>query len=218
MVQSLRDSLAMVLERGLVHGERSPCGRSISDIEANIYKTVQIGDQCWMAENLRTSKYRDGTEIPNVTDNSQWWDLTTGAWAHYDNQDAYETKYGKLYNWYAVADSRNLCPTGWHVPSDAEWTALWNQLGSDPGHKMKSTSGWNNNGNGSNASGFTGLPGGYRKYDGTFFAVGRLGYFWSSTARLSGTAVSRFLGGGRRGLSFESDYKFSGFSVRCLRD
>jgi uncharacterized protein (TIGR02145 family) len=195
-----------------------PCGSPITDIDGNSYKTVQIGNQCWMAENLRTSKYRDGTPIPNVTGTSQWGSLTTGAWAHYDNQAANETRYGKLYNWYAVADSRNVCLVGWHVPTDAEWTVLGNHLGSEPGHKMKATSGWNNRGNGSNASGFNGLPGGSRYADGAFNNVGRGGYFWSSSEASSGVAWNRGLNGGNRDLGRGNVNERGGFSVRCLRD
>ena len=171
-----------------------------------------------MAENLKTSKYRDGTPIPNVTGTSQWGNLTTGAWSHYDNQAANETRYGKLYNWYAVADSRNLCPVGWHVPTDAEWTVLSNHLGSEPGHKMKATSGWTNNGNGSNASGFNGLPGGSRGLGGPFGGVGWGGYFWSSSELNSGLAWTRSLPNDARDLARFYDDKRAGFSVRCLRD
>jgi uncharacterized protein (TIGR02145 family) len=171
-----------------------------------------------MAENLKTSKYRDGTPIPNVTGTSQWGNLTTGAWSHYENSSANETVYGKLYNWYAVADSRNICPVGWHVPTDAEWTVLSNHLGSEPGHKMKATSGWTNNGNGSNASGFNGLPGGSRVDDGTFSNVGRSGLFWSSSKNFSVSAWSRVLLNDYRFLDRNLNDERDGFSVRCLRD
>ena len=203
---------------GTSHQSIDTCGDPIADIDGNTYKTVQIGRQCWMAENLKTSKYQDGTTIPNVTGNSQWGRLTTGAWVHYDNSSANETVYGKLYNWYAVADRRNVCPTGWYVPSDAEWTILSNFIGTDVGFKMKSTTGWVNNGNGSNASGFNGLPGGYRFPDDEFNAVGRDGYFWSSSEASSGVARNRGLGGGVRALGRGSHYKSDGFSVRCVLD
>ena len=185
---------------------------SVTDIDGNTYKIVQIGTQVWMAENLKTSKYRDGSSIPNVTGNSQWAGLTTGAWAHYDNSTANETVYGKLYNWHAVADRRNVCPTGWHVPSDAEWTVLSNFLATDVGFKMKATTF-----GGSNASGFNGLPGGYRYPDDEFNAVGMDGYFWSSSENDSASAWNRGLyrtGDPGRG----SHYKSDGFSVRCVLD
>ncbi len=217
--ETIRIGRDEVLEKSVALREGPPpCGATLIDIEGNTYKTVQIGDQCWMAENLRTSKYRDGTAIPKVTGNSQWGGLTRGAWAHYDNQATNETKYGKLYNWHAVANRRNVCPVGWHVPTDAEWTVLGNHLGSEPGHKMKSTSGWANNGNGSNASGFNGLPGGFRDLDGTFYYVGRYGYFWSSSESNSVGAWFRFLSNDLRDLFRSFNHKRNGFSVRCLRD
>jgi uncharacterized protein (TIGR02145 family) len=191
---------------------------SVTDIDGNVYPTVHIGTQVWMAANLKTTRYRDGTTIPNVTNGTTWSGLTTGAWANYDNNAANDATYGKLYNWYAVADSRNICPAGWHVPTDAEWTVLSNFLATDVGFKMKSTSGWDNNGNGSNASGFNGLPGGVRNPNGTFATVGRSGYFWSSSEFNSDYAWYRYLGSGNRDLGRVSNDKSFGFSVRCLRD
>jgi len=191
----------------------------LTDNDGNTYAIVQIGTQTWMAENLRTSRYRNGDAIPNVTNNTTWASLTTGAWATYDNNAANNATYGKLYNWYAVADGRNVCPVGWHVPTDAEWTVLSNHLGSEPGHKMKSTSGWSNNGNGSNASGFTGFPGGDRGNNGTFYGGGRYGYFWSSSENDSDSAWYRYLTNALRGLFRNDDSNEKlGFSVRCVRD
>lgn len=192
--------------------------QTVTDIDGNVYPTVQIGTQVWMAANLKTTRYRDGSTIPNVTNATTWSGLTTGAWANYNNDSANDAIYGKLYNWYAVADARNVCPTGWHVPSDAEWTVLSNFLGTDVGFKMKSTSGWSSNGNGSNASGFNGLPGGYRGYDGTFYGVGRSGSFWSSTQASPGGAWYRSLSSANRDLARSNYNKKRGFSVRCLRD
>jgi uncharacterized protein (TIGR02145 family) len=190
----------------------------IQDIDGNRYKTVRIGDQVWMAENLRTTRYQDGSLIPNVTDGGQWSQLSTGAWAFYNNDPALGEIYGKLYNWYAAADERNACPVGWHVPSDEEWTVLSEFLGEDAGFKMKSISGWDNNGNGSNASGFTGLPGGSRYLDGTFYDVGRFGIFWSSSEYNSANAWRRFLDVPNRALYREYlIFKGNGFSIRCVR-
>ena len=120
---------------------------TITDADGNVYTSVTIGTQEWMSENLRASKYSDVTSIPNVTDVGQWANLSTGAWSHYENDSSqYESMYGKLYNWYAVNTSK-LCPTGWHVPTDAEWTVLYNYLGVDVysgrGRTVKTTSGWN---------------------------------------------------------------------------
>jgi uncharacterized protein (TIGR02145 family) len=194
-----------------------PCS-TLRDIDGNTYKAVQIGDQCWIAENLRTTKYQDGSSIPNVKNNSQWGNLSTGAWSHYDNQVANDSKYGKLYNWYAVADSRNICPVGWHVPRDAEGTVLSDYLGENPGFKMKSTSGWNNNGNGSNSSGFSGYPGGHSNNLGNFFVIERNAYFWSSTESSSSNAWYRPLGSNNQELYRSFTIKLDGFSVRCIRD
>jgi uncharacterized protein (TIGR02145 family) len=191
---------------------------SVTDIDGNVYPTVQIGTQVWMAANLKTTRYRNGTTIPNVTNGTTWSGLTTGAWASYDNTTANNTTYGKLYNWYAVADSRNVCPAGWHVPTDAEWTVLSNFLATDVGFKMKSTSGWANNGNGSNASGFNGLPGGLRDFDGSFGSVGWYGFFWSSSESGSDVAWTLVLSDGSRALGRSGANKRYGFSVRCLRD
>jgi len=192
----------------------------VTDIDGNEYATIQIGTQVWMAENLRTSKYCNGDPIPNAADNTQWSNLTTGAWAHYDNDSQYEELYGKLYNWYAAADTRNICPCGWHVPTDAEWTVLSDYLGGEDvaGTKMKTTIGWNENGNGTNESGFSGLPGGVRGFSGTFYDVGDFGYWWSSLENTTGDAWYRVLGYFADDLARDKIFMSNGFSVRCLRD
>ncbi len=115
--------------------------KSITDIDGNLYKTVNIGNQQWMAENLKVTRYNDGTAIQNIPDNTKWSNLTTGAWTYYNNDGANNTKYGKLYNWYAVSETsngnKNVCPTGWHVPADAEWIVLTDYLGGDAGAKIR---------------------------------------------------------------------------------
>lgn len=143
---------------------------AVTDIEGNVYLTIKIGDQLWMAENLKVSRYRNGDNIPNVPDTSEWVNLTTGAWVYYNNDSSNDETYGKLYNWYAVDDNRGLCPTGWHVPSEEEWTTLTIFLiGRNVGGTMKSTTGWNSPNTGAtNESGFSGLPGGNRNSDGDF--------------------------------------------------
>jgi uncharacterized protein (TIGR02145 family) len=192
---------------------------TVSDIDGNVYPTVQIGTQVWMAANLKTTRYRNGTSIPNVTNATTWAGLTTGAWAHYENNAANDATYGKLYNWFAAADSRNLCPAGWHMPTDSDWTVLSNFLATDVGFKMKSTSGWLNNGNGSNASGFNGLPGGYRNVVGFFYDVGSYGYYWSASDGSSDDAWARLRIDVSRDLSRDDiNFERDGFSVRCLRD
>jgi uncharacterized protein (TIGR02145 family) len=193
----------------------------LTDIDGNVYKTFQIGSQNWMAANLKTTRYRDGSVIPNVTNATTWAGLETGAWVNYNNDAANDAIYGKLYNWLAVATSAGLCPTGWHVPTDSEWTVLSNFLAGDVGFKMKSTSGWADNGNGSNESGFNGLPGGYRSWSrGRFDDVGRSGVFWSSSELIPGSVYVwyRYLNYGFALNSEHSAGKRTGFSVRCLRD
>jgi Fibrobacter succinogenes major domain (Fib_succ_major). len=149
--------------------------------------------------------------------------LTTGAWVHYDNDSQYENPYGKLYNWYTVDDPRNVCPTGWHVPTDAEYTLLTDYLGggSVAGGKMKSTGTqyWlSPNSGATNESGFSGLPGGYRLYYGTFGTIGESGYWWSSTEVDTSNAWYRNLDY-YYGYVYRVNYlKKNGFSVRCLRD
>jgi uncharacterized protein (TIGR02145 family) len=193
------------------------------------YTTVVLGNgQEWMAENLRTTTYANGDPIPNVTDNTAWLQLTTGAWVHCLNNSSYENPYGKLYNWYAVVDPRNVCPTGWHVPTDGEWTVLSDYLGGESvaGGKMKSTSGWDING--TNESGFSGLPGGGRDTNlGNFTPPGGMGNWWSASETFAGTEDE---GAAIRGIGYFQGldipatlfrltyYKRDGFSVRCLRD
>ena len=202
-------------------------GPDITDIEGNTYKTVTIGTQTWMAENLKVSKYSDGTTIPNITDNTQWSNLTTGAWSYYWNDTAANAIYGKLYNWYAVSSTtngnKNICPTGWHVPTDTEWTVLTDCLGGEivAGAKMKEvgTTSWNSpNTSATNTSLFTGLPGGYRNYDGNYYNIGVNGNWWSSTEYGTGGAWIRSLYGGNGNAFRDGSNKESGLSVRCLRD
>ena len=193
------------------------------DVDGNVYKSVTIGIQEWMVENLRTTKYADGTAIHNVTNNSSWGSLNTGAWSHYDNDSQHESTYGKLYNWYAASDSRNLCPTGWHVPTDADWTLLTKYLAANgyngkEGTALKSNSGWNSNGNGTDNYLWLGFPGGFRSFSGYFDGVGYDGYWWSSLESNASNAWFRYLDTNNGLVSKANYYKRYGFSVRCLRD
>ncbi len=201
----------------------------LTDIDGNRYKTVQIGNQLWMAENLKTTRYSNGDEIPNVMGTGEWGRLKTAAWANYNRNSSHNRVYGKLYNWYAVEDSRGLCPSGWHVPTDEEWTALTDFLGVGAGGQMKivGTKYWELPHVGAtNESGFSALPGGYRYKDGSFNLMGNNGFWWSSTESSINGAKYRFL-------STHFDYilqnylfdlhtiganKGNGFSVRCLLD
>ena len=182
---------------------------------------VTIGKQVWMSENLNVDKFRNGDPILEAKTDEEWgtaYENQQPAWCYYNNDPANGEKYGKLYNWYAVNDKRGLAPFGYHIPSDEEWTILTDYLGRDvAGTKMKSTSGWKENGNSSNESGFSGLPGGYRDSGGTFGYVGEVGSWWSSTENDTASAWYRSLYSngdvGRYGFTKED-----GLSVRCLRD
>ena len=202
-------------------------GPIIYDIDGNSYKTIYIGTQQWMAENLKTTRYNNATTISNITTNTQWASLTTGAWSYYNNDATNNTKYGKLYNWYAVSPTtngnKNVCPTGWHVPTDAEWKVLTDYLGgkSVAGGKMKEvgTTNWTSpNTDATNTSLFTGLPGGYRNYFGDYDAVGSYGYWWSSSENGSYHAWGNYLDSGN---GFSNRYYYNnknGLAVRCLKD
>ena len=198
-----------------------------TDADGYTYKTVTIGEQEWFAENLKTSKYNDGTVIPNVTDGDLWGGLTTGAWCNYDNSSSNGATYGKLYNWYAV-ETGKLCPTGWHVPTDTEWTVLEDYLTANghngtEGTALKSTSNWNGYGNetwgnGTNDYGWNGLPGGYCVWYGGFGTIGYFGAWWSSSQSNTDDAWHRSLSSFNGYVSRNDSTKEYGFSVRCLRD
>jgi uncharacterized protein (TIGR02145 family) len=188
------------------------------------YSSVVLGNgQEWMSENLRTANYRNGVPIPTGLDNATWSSTTAGAYAIYNNDNANDAIYGKLYNWYAVADPRHVCPTGWHEPTNAEWTALTDYLGSGfvAGGKMKTTGTqyWlSPNTDATNESGFSGLPGSYRSSGGGFLDVGYSGYWWSSSEGGTSSAWSRNLDYSGGGAYQYSNDRRGGFSVRCLRD
>ena len=199
---------------------------TVTDVEGNVYKTVQIGDQVWMAENLRAGRYKDASPIPNVTGDSDWAAQSGGAWANYNHDVGYGEAYGRLYNGYAVIDSRGLCPEGWHVPTDADWTELSDFLGGESaaGGKMKATGSglWlSPDSSATNESGFDALPGGSRGGDGVFAGNGSIAAFWSSS---ESQAVNPFLmwqrelrADGSDLVRSEQDKRF-GLSVRCVMD
>ena len=188
------------------------CGTStVIDIDGNSYNTVSIGSQCWMAANLKTTKYRDNTAIPNVTSDTTWNILTTGAYCYYNNTPSNSTTYGKLYNWYAVTDAHNICPTGWHIPSDGEWNIMEKYFESGTSH-------WTSGNNGTNSSSFTALPGGYRNIVGSFFYISYYGYWWTATEYAASNAWGRSLRYSNATVFRYVYYKAYGFSVRCLKD
>lgn len=195
---------------------------TVVDIDGNIYHGIVIGYQVWMAENLNTTKYNDGTDIPKVTDDVEWESLSTGAYCCYDNNEANSEVYGRLYNWFAVSTGR-LCPAGWYLPSDPEWAVMTGHLGglSVAGGKMKETgtSHWSNPNTGAtDAFGFTALPGGHRYFFGQFSGINTGALWWSSTEYDVRQAWFRSISfdnaGGRR----DPYSKQNGFSVRCIRD
>jgi uncharacterized protein (TIGR02145 family) len=207
-------------------GPEPDCGLdtgAVKDIDGNTYITVKIGDQWWMAENLKVTHYRNGDPIPNVTGTMAWSGLSTGAYCEYNNDPGNVATYGRLYNWYAVDDGRNIAPAGWHVPSDADWQALVDYLGGSgvAGGKMKEagTTHWSPpNAGATNESGFTALPGGYRDEGGFFLGMGLGAIFWSSTEYLSYNAWDRSLYYNHSEVNRNYDNKQIGFSIRCVRD
>lgn len=194
-----------------------------TDIEGNVYRTVIIGTQVWMAENLKITKYRNGDPIPNVTEVSGWEYLTTGAYCNYNNNSSYVTTYGRYYNWYAVSDSRNIAPIGWHVPTDDEWTTLTNYLGgaNAAGGKLKETgtTHWSTPNTGAtNETGFTALPGSYCTTNGSFYLIGQIGYFWSSTKYNAGSAWGRLMNYDSPSIHTNYYNNKVGLSIRCIKD
>jgi len=197
--------------------------QTVTDIEGNVYNTVTIGTQVWMKENLRTTKYNDGTEIPLVADVTAWNNLTTPGYCWYNNdEETNKNIYGTMYNWLAV-NTGKLCPTGWHVPSDAEWTTLINYLGGEilAGGKLKEsgTSHWQSPNTGAtDETGFTALPGGRRNPNGSFYGIGTIGSWWSATDGSTTNAWICYLNYNITRVGRFNDPKASGFSVRCIKD
>jgi uncharacterized protein (TIGR02145 family) len=198
--------------------------RTIADIDGNVYKTIVIGTQTWMAENLRATHYRNGDLIPEVTDHEIWMKLNTGAFCNYNNINNIDTivTFGRFYNWYAVADSRNIAPTGWHVPSDSEWTILIDYLGGDSvaGGKLKET-GYTHwitpNVGASNSSGFTAIPGGGQLPNGSILILAN-GLYWSSSEYDDGNSFDRemiYLYSNAYRMKYPKEY---GLSIRCISD
>jgi uncharacterized protein (TIGR02145 family) len=197
---------------------------TIKDNEGNVYKTVKIGEQWWMAENLKSTRLNDGTVIPNITNNTSWKNLVTPAYCWYDNdRTAYAGTYGALYNWYAI-ETGKLCPSGWHVPTDEEWSKLIDFLGGDglAGGQLKEAglTHWNlPNTGATNSSGFTALPGGYSisGVEACFYGLGNHGTWWSSTAISASNAWFRSLTTNFSTIFKDDGKMYYGLSVRCLK-
>jgi len=196
---------------------------SVKDADGNTYHTVTIGTQVWMVENLKTTKYNDGTSIPLVTDNTAWSALTTPAYTWYNNDmSSNKATYGALYNWYVI-NTGKLAPTGWHVASDAEWNTLITYLGgaSVAGGKLKEagTAHWSSpNTGGDNSSGFTALPGGSRYTNGLFYIMWTYGFWWSSTESSSTEALHQYISNSSSTITDKAGTMSMGFSVRCVKD
>ena len=200
----------------LIYGE-------VTDIDNNTYKTIQIDESIWMAENLRVSRYQNGDPIQNISNNTDWKNNNTGALCSYNNNNQNDIPYGKLYNWFAVFNSKKICPAGWHIPTDTEWSGLESFLGGNSiaGGKMKSTGTkyWNcPNGGADNSSGFSALPGGKRDADGIFFDINTGGNWWTATDYEPEFALNRTLSYLNGFFEFNGELKSSGFSVRCVKD
>lgn len=203
----------------------NPCkSQTVTDVDGNIYNTITIGTQVWMAKNLRVTHYKNGIKIPLVIDGEEWTTLTTPAFCWFDNDSSgYAEPYGALYNGYTI-DTDNLCPESWHVPSDAEWTILTDFLGGldVAGGKLKEigTTHWMEPNTGATDDfSFTALPGGSRGgSDGLFHDLGRFGYCWSSTKTNSQWGYVRRLGFMETGVTRNTYLWSGGFSIRCLKD
>jgi len=201
---------------------------TVTDVDNHIYRVVQISNQIWMAENLKTVHLNDYTSIPSCNDNTTWSGLSTPAYSWYNNDaPAYADLYGAFYNWYTV-NTGKLAPAGWHIPSDAEWSTLITNLRGNTvaGGQMKSTGTlqagtglWNApNSGATDSSGFSGIPSGDRFSNGSFYDMGDYGNWWTSTEMNISSAYYYFLAYNNSGVSRNNDNKSSGFSVRCIRN
>ncbi len=207
-------------------------GDTVFDLDGNVYHAITIGTQVWMLENLKTTRYRNGDAIPENKEGILWNGLTTGAYCNYNNDAAAGNKYGRLYNWYAAADGRNIAPEGWHVATDAEWTTLLNYIAAHAGASgsqakaLASKTDWvpsitidavGNDISKNNTSGFTALPGSCY-FNGMFRYIDYLAYWWCATGINDGSAWMRAMYTDNPTLLRASNPKVDGFSIRCVRD
>jgi uncharacterized protein (TIGR02145 family) len=211
---------------------------TLIDIDGNIYESVKIGNQWWMAENLKVTHYRNGDSIPKVTDKIEWSTIISGAFCNYANAASFDTTYGHLYNWFSVIDNRGIAPEGWHVPTDEEWKELEMYLGMSPndadetewrgtdeGGKLKEVglTHWKSPNTGANnQSGFKALPGGgragYEPYEGNYYYLGELASIWSSTEATNLLAWFRDISYQKSNIKRSNISKRNGFSIRCVKD
>ena len=231
---------ADVLIYPIAFGQPCPGTPTVTDIDGNVYQTVLIGSQCWMAENMKVTSYNNGAIIPNVKEANEWLNLLTGAYVWYDNDPSWKNPYGALYNWFTVVDPNGLCPEGWHIPSHNEWTELTNFIGgtgAPHANELKScrqvssplggecnTSEhprWDDSNNsvfGTDDYGFSALPGGYRVGLGQYNLLGGYGAWWSSTEYSYWFSWGRSMFWDTENVGNFYDYKQVGRSVRCLKD
>jgi uncharacterized protein (TIGR02145 family) len=196
-------------------------GATVTDIDGNVYPVVTIGSQTWMAANLKTTKFRNGHPITMVSDSLQWSTDTAAAYCNYGNNAANASVYGFYYNFWAVTDSNNIAPAGWHVPTDAEWDTLVSFLGTGAGGKLKATGTtyWlSPNAGATNSTGFSGLPGGDRSNSGLFHYLGTYGCFWCSTESSVANAPEHVLSTNSANVIRLVEPKGLGLSVRCVKD
>jgi uncharacterized protein (TIGR02145 family) len=187
------------------------------------YPSIRIGKQNWMGVNLDVAKFRNGDLVPEARTNEAWMNAGNAgqpAWCYYENKPENGLAYGKLYNWYAINDPRGLAPSGWHIPTDAEWRETTLFLGGEDaaGTKMKTPAGWTHDGNGTNESGFSGLPAGSRDRYGEFVYVGRIAYWWTSTSYDLDFAWYRVIDESPYYVYRTNFYKQNGYSLRCIKD
>ena len=214
-----------------VYGEQVTFRTKLTDIQGNLYNTVPVGTKLWMAENLRVTTLNDNSPIPEITDNALWVAAAGPAYCWYNNDPTFKSTYGALYNWFTAA-SGNLCPTGWHVPTDTEFNTMeiylgmasdqsevWGWRGIDHGQKIKNQTAWDENGNGNNSSGLSALPGGYRfGADGSFYLQTTITYWWSSSEHDADRGWYRRLDSSKSQVYRASTSKKGGKYVRCVKD
>jgi uncharacterized protein (TIGR02145 family) len=229
MKKNIKTLIFPLILIGILFNMTTGCKKSstpdttLKDLDGNTYNTIKIGSQMWMVQNLLTTKLNDGTPIPLVTDNTAWGALTAPGYCWYGNDGTTnKAVYGALYNWYTV-NSGKLCPTGWHMPTDVEWTTLITYLAVDSiaGAILKETgtAHWlSPNTGATNASNFTALPGGYRTETGVFFGIQNYGFWWSSTENNFVSSWSRSLSYGSKAVSRLSSFKLIGASIRCVKN
>jgi uncharacterized protein (TIGR02145 family) len=196
-------------------------GDLVKDIDGNIYKTMILGEKRWFAENLKVSRYNNGEVINEIESDNMWSEVENDAWSKYNNSDEYERIVGRLYNGYVIIDDRQVCPTGWHIPSNDEWVELINDLGGAKRAipKLKSVNGWLGSFKNSNSSGLKGYPSGARKSDGLFDGAGKLLVWWSSTSNEDKTKLyCRFITHDKQDFFRSSVDLNNGFAIRCKED